>query len=198
MASNVPPANNHMKRRYRSLAIALLLLVVLTVVQPLLWRLVKRQAEAVHARRTIEQQRMDVAERNERVRGDLTARQESLGVVDAIAPEFTQLPQAVERLELLADRRALSIEIQGINQGVVSSSDALQPVTVSMRVFGPIETLYDFMEQLEHVQELTRLESWQLQPTSAPPSVEVADSLNNYVLAADVVFYLQNQSYGKE
>jgi len=187
-----------LKRRHQRLAISILLLVILVGAQPLLWRLVKRQAELVHERRTLEQQQADVQSRVDLMRDSLNSQQDIIATLDAVAPRFVSLPQAVERLELLADRRNLSLEIQGIVKQTGTQQNALSPVTVSLRVFGPIEKVLDFMEQIEYVQELTQIESWQLEPTEAPAGVALDEAGNNYRLSAEVIFFLRSDDHGTE
>ncbi len=181
------------RRRYQRLALSILLLIILVGVQPLLWRLVKRQAELVHSRRTLEQQQADVQLRVQAMRDNLNQQQDNISTMDAVAPQFKSLPQAVERLELLAERRSLSLEIQGINRQAVEDRSRIKPVTVVLRAFGPVESVLSFMEQIEHVQELTQIESWQLEPTQAPPGVVLEPSATNYSFSAEIIFFLRTK-----
>ncbi|MAF80862.1 hypothetical protein CL628_02505 [bacterium] len=184
------------KRRYQRLALSILLLIILVGVQPLLWRLVKRQAELVHSRRTLEQQQADVQLRAEAMRGNLNQQRDNISTMDAVAPQFKSLPQAVERLELLAERRALSLEIQGISRLNVEDTTSIRPVSVVLRAFGPVESVLSFMEQIEHVQELTQVQSWQLEPSEAPPSVILEGAGTNYRLSAEIIFFLRAEDNG--
>lgn len=176
------------RSRYRRLAASMLLVLILAGAQPLVWRLVKRQAQVVHSRRTLQQQQADVRSRAEAMQNSLAQNADTIVIISAAAPPITSLSQAVERVELLADKRSLSLDVLNIAQRPDSAVETVIPVAISLRVFGPIETILEFMEQIEQLQELTMLESWQLEPAAAPPGVVGAQTSGNYRLDAVVLF----------
>lgn len=190
------PADSHtrqIRRRYRNLLLSLVVLIMLVAVQPVLWRLVKRQAAGVHAQQTQQQQQIDVQQRTERMRADVAQQQEVIASIGLVSPPLQSLPQVVERLENLADRRGLSLTINNINQSVAEQSAVLVPVIVSFEVVGQVEALLGYFEQIEHTQELTMVQSWSLTPLSASVTSVGVPLVQQYQLVADVSFFLINQ-----
>lgn len=178
-----------MRRRYQRLALSLLLLVVVVGVQPLVWRFVKSQARLVHSRRTLQQQQADVRLRAQAMHDNVVGNAETIATLDAVVPPLSFLPQAVERLELLADKRSLSLQIISINQRPDAEVPAVVPVGITLLAFGPIETIIDFMDQIEQLQEVTSIASWQLEPAALPAGELGTANGSNYRLSAEVLFF---------
>lgn len=177
------------RRRYQRLALSLVILVVVAGVQPLGWRFVKSQARLVHSRRTLQQQQADVRLRAQAMHDNLVGNAETITALDAVVPRLDFLPQAVERLELLADKRSLSLQIVSINQRPDADLPTVVPVGISLLAFGSIETIIDFMDQIEQLQEVTSIASWQLEPAFLPAGeLGMADG-SNYRLSAEVLFF---------
>jgi len=187
--NEVDSHGSQLRRRYRRLVVSMLLVLILAGIQPVVWRLVKRQAQIVHARRTLVQQRADVRLRAEAMRDSLARNADTTAILEAAVPPIALLPQAVEHLELLADKYSLSLDIINIEQRSASALEEIVPAVISLRLFGRIETIIDFMEQVEQLAELTMLESWQLEPAGVPPGVVDDQAGDNYRLDAEVLFF---------
>lgn len=184
-------------RAWRKFLIILAMVVGLAAAQPWLWGYVKQGAEDIHNRRTEEQQLQELAERLRLIAQKHT---DQAALLDGLAIEFPRVgdtSQVVERLEQLADRQSVELTVQNIAPPPTAvpgkKPSVLSPTIVSVQVKGSATRLLQYIDAVEHVQELAIVQSWDLAaaPPAAPASALGPVSSPGYTLAMNILFYLQ-------
>jgi DNA-binding transcriptional LysR family regulator len=119
---------------------------------------------------------------------------EGLGIVELnsyIVGEDIIAGRLVRRPELpqLADRRQLPIDIiviQRLRGGSdISSVESIIPVAVSLATAGHVNDLFEFITDIEHIQELTVIREW---------SLTRGVGTGQYSLQAEVIFFFKDES----
>lgn len=186
-------ANAHAWQKF---LVTLVVVMGLAVVQPWLWGYVKGGAEAIHNRRTEEQQLKELIERLAVIEQKHTEQAALLDGLTVIFPHATATSQVVDRLEVLADRQSVELSVQNIAPPTAAPGEkptVLSPTVVSVQVKGSATRLLQYIDAVEHVQELAVIQSWDLAPAPAVatlPSGALAVS-PGYTLAMNILFYLQ-------
>lgn len=188
--------------------------VILVAIQPYLWQSLNTIARDVHAKRSQKQQIGNLKERIIAVEQTLASETELLDQLDAVLPLNNSVPQAIERLERLATERQVELKIIDL-QEVAGDAGAVDtpvlPLRVRLEVTGTSAALLSFMEAIEHLQELTTIEAWDMAPakagaatptvapTSSPsPSASPPPSATLYTLSMTIQFYLQLPDDGQK
>lgn len=189
-----------LNKKYKQLFGALVLMLILGGIQPFLWQMVTNRVIDVQLKQSQEEQIVNVQERNQTMQQNLAAQESFLNQLTVVAPPIEARTQVVERLELLADKHTLPIEIsliQELPDGGRSAVSQIVPVVLSVSVQGSVDRLLTFMQEVEHVQELTVVESWSLNPHAGPPATSdpaaqpTPTPLPIYELRMDVLFFLR-------
>lgn len=188
---------------WRQLFIAIGILLVLIVGQTWIWGYVRSGAETLHTRRTEEQQ---LAELQQRLASIEAKRQEQLPLLDQLVvvfPRASDTSQVVDRLEQLADQQALRLVIQniGTEASTTKTNQGLIPKVVTLRVEGTVPKLLQYIDGVEHIQEVAKVRSWSLNllavpsTTPVPGQPVVIQSPTNvlYQMTMNIVFYFQSQ-----
>jgi len=176
-------------RDLRRVISQVLILLVLVVGQPFLWRFVRSSAQALHGKRTAEQQQINLRQRLDEIE-QATAEQQPL--VEQLATSFPArnlAAQVVERLEQLSDERGVEIDIRDISERDPLAGRGkvrLVPLVVTVEAAGSPDQLLGYLEAVEHVPEVVTISEWALESfrgTTGGPAV-------GHRLTMSVVFYL--------
>ncbi len=180
-------------RAWQQISLTLVLAIVLGVAQPWLWGYVEQGAEAIHNRRTEEQQLRELADRLVAIEQKHKEQASLLDGLTVIFPRVNATSQVVDRLEQLADKQSVELSIQNIGSPTTSPNkkpSVLSPTVVSVQVKGSATRLLQYIDEVEHVQELAIIQSWDLTLAPALPS-PIPGASPQYVLAMNILFYLQ-------
>lgn len=176
----------------RGLVISLVMLVALAVAQPFLWNFVRASATVLHDKRTEEEQFANLKIRVEEVSKHSNALDEELKKLSVSFPSTNVPAQLVERIESSARTAGVGVIIKTISEGEVASlkrkaDTGIVPLTITVEVVGAPGELLGYLQQLEHVPEVTTVDSWSLNPRGAT---------GDYAMVMNIVFYLQPESDG--
>jgi hypothetical protein len=176
----------------KQLLLNTVLLLVLLAGQPFLWRFVLSSAQSLQDRRTVEQQLANLRERLT-VIDETQAQQAGLfGQLDEVFLPLDSTPQAVERLEQLADLQGVVLEIQNIREETPIGSQSrniIIPLRVTLKATGQPDRLLEYIDAIEHVPEVTVVDEWVLRSfldNSSGTGTQVI-----YELSVNIVFYFQ-------
>lgn len=174
------------------LILALVAVVGLGVAQWWLWQFVRSAAEQLHVKQTEASQLADITKRIATINAVHQQQRSLLEQLSVSFPSLADTPQAIERLERLAGERGVGLTIRSIGDGQEASTkkdtkNKIVPLAIIIRATGSVDQLLAYLEAIEHVPELTALESWSL----APDPLAVAGAAPSYVFDGKVVFYLQ-------
>jgi len=171
---------------------SLLIVVALVAIQPYLWGWVEATSRLLHDRRTSAQQLQNVETELQKV---TVAAQESESIdeqLDIVLIQPDEITQAVERIEQAAENVGINLAVQGIGTTNAAEGEVLQQLVISVLAVGLPERLLTYIDVVEHFPELT---SWQEFVMEGDPG-EAGDTgatINNYSLAANIVFYMPAQ-----
>jgi 50S ribosomal subunit-associated GTPase HflX len=171
---------------YNPLLRALWPALILLLAQFPLWILVERFATTLHEKRAQSLQIADLDRRNEEVSAALKGQEEYIDQLDVVTPPLVSLTQVVERVEQLADQQRLAVSLQDISQPTATSNQKelhLSQIRLSITVSGTADQVLNYLDQLEHIPELTVVDAWSLKPQGG-----------QYVLSAEVLFFLRDAS----
>lgn len=155
---------------------------VLAGIQPWVWPLVGQAAEEWHERRSRLPQAAEVSRRVAEIRrghGDLALLDDRLA---SVVPRGDDVSFALERLEALAQQRGLAVVVESIGEGEeLTEGERVIMIIVPVRVSvsGLPAALLDYVSALEHLPELTEIQSIFLEPGEM------------YTAALDINFYVQ-------
>lgn len=183
---------NTFSRAWRRLALALVVLIAMVSLQPWIWRNVQVAAQELQDRRTQEEQLSTVKRQLQDMQSGLAQYQSLVDQTAVSFPSEEAAPQIIERLEQLAEQRGLRITVTSIQQKDDRSGMVL--MTVSASVTGSVVALLEYLDRMEHAQEVTIVQGWGLQPFQA----EGVNSGSLYQMNFIVDFYLQKNSNGKK
>lgn len=178
----------------QQLVVTILMLIALGGAQPFLWGYVKASADALHARRTEEQQLQELQARIHDIETKYKAGQPLIDQLSVPFPKTGQTSQVVDRLEQLADKTGVAMEITNILTDPPSKKGGgnLNSFVVTVRVDGTAHGLLQYIDALEHIQEVVTLRQWVFNavPVSAT-IVPGAKPTYPFSMNMNVVFYLQ-------
>lgn len=159
----------------------------LMVAQPWLWGQVFEAAAALRDRQTQQLQLANVAQLTEEIRKPEPAAARLLDQTTVAFPPLGAAPQIVERLEALAAAQALTMRLDSIREvAPLVRTQKLIPFDITLTVVGSPRASLVFLDAVEHMQELTQVEKWNLVATNAPVAGEKV-----YRLEMTVRFFLQ-------
>lgn len=169
-----------------------LALIALISAQPFLWRYVSAQAHDLQDRRTQEQQFYNLEARLAEVRQTNNDQQQLLDQLSVVFLPRGETSQVVERLEQLAERHGVVLQILGITERPVEDTkdrSGIVPVVVTLEGSGLPDQLFSYLDAVEHTQEASLVNSWSVQevrnnPGSIPAIV--------HRLQMSVTFYFQS------
>lgn len=165
---------------WRRWMIGLLVVVVLASLQVALWRWVATTSQAVHDQRTAAEQIANLQTYLGQSKPDeqsqaLLENRVKLALVQAGA-----ISQTVDQLEQTAQRLGLALTAQNITTGTSNESAGVTSLTITATVSGPVDKLLQYVESIEHLDHIARIQDFSL--TAAP---------NGFSLAFNVVFAME-------
>jgi len=195
------------------------LFLVLSAIQPMLWQVVQWQALIVQDKRSASAQTNNVRDRYLQLQQDLNSQYRLLAQLSTIAPVWDDLGKIVERLEQIADKNDLTMRTRSISdQEYIGTEDeelaSLAYVVISATVGGTITDVLHFLEAIEHMPELSVVESWSTSPSTfglSEDDVRQRREVNrlaisretpltpfeqNYEMSFDIMFFLQHEPGG--
>jgi hypothetical protein len=194
------------RRQYYSVGILLLLTVALAALQPYLWQFVRDTAVRFHQGRSQIHQLAQVEERLAAIQQEQQDQEAQLPHLAAVVPEDKSTLSRLERLEAVAATLGVSVQVRGIVEESLSEEAAEEeatpapgseeeaptgeievfPLVVSLTASAPPTTLLDYIDAVEHLEELVQVRSVRLssdQASGGGPGI--------FGLTMEVVFYLQ-------
>ncbi|MDP3997949.1 MAG: hypothetical protein U1C49_01300 [Candidatus Andersenbacteria bacterium] len=184
-------------KQYRRLGFMAIVVILLIAAQPFLWKMVSAKALELADMRSQGQQIVNVKERNTQMSQVIDQQRDYDNQLKVVIPGSNSLTQIVERLEQVADQYGLTLDIKSINEIDAEKSDkgalkntGITKVTVSLIAGGNVDRLLDFLESIEHIQELAAISSWSLK-AQAHQGEGARVSLFNYSMSVDIIFYVQ-------
>ena len=180
---------------FKSLAFTVLAVVALGLCQIWLWAYVGQVAETLHSRQTEEQQLQDLESRIISIENTYEGQLPLLDQLTVVFPKDSETSQVVDRLEQLADKQGVTLDIKDIsNKADVPKDSTLLPVAITCHLTGTATKLMQYLGALEHIQELAVVRSWGLSvapPLPVPPAGAPVSAGPTHQKTMNVVFYLQ-------
>lgn len=174
-------------RDARRLTVVFLMVIILAVGQVWLWGSVFDAASTFRDRQTQQQQLANVRQLTEDIRAQDSAQQTLVEQATVAFPVSESVPHVVERVEALAEAQGLPLKLESIaEQRVALKTAQLVPFDLNLTLNGSPHALLAFLDAVEHMQELTRIESWGMKPAlTRQPGTRVYD------LTMKLRFFLQ-------
>lgn len=168
------------------------LLVVLGIAQPFLWNFVWRSADALHSKRTEEQQLQELQARIKDSNAQYQAQQPLVDQLSVSFPKAADTSQVVDRMEQLANKVGVALSIKNIvtEAPTKKTTSGLSNFVVTIKADGTAHGLLQYIDALEHAQEVATIRQWVITPGPASTAGQPI-SLVPFTMTANVVFYLQ-------
>jgi len=204
------PLFSKLSPHHKKAIILVVAVIVLITVQPFLWSFVLKNAASLQDKKSQQEQISGVNERADDIKKALAEQRETLSQLETVVVPAGKVSTIVEQIERKADDMNVNISIAGITEPAQSSTSsasdnslALSQVTLSLLVSGPIDSLLLYLDQLEHLPELTVVPSWsltpatgsnQITPLASPAPIFSAPATSSFTLQLDIIFFLRNQT----
>ncbi len=174
------------RKRLRVLVVTVLVAAGLMAVQPYLWRKAAAMATMVQRSRSQIKQAADVKERAEKLAEGIKREKGSLERLAVVVPQDRDTIQVLERVESVAQRTGLEIDVVNIREGhdlkdQEGHSVPIFPLTISVSASARPSMLLRYLEAMEHIQGLVQIDSLLIRPGEG----------QNFNLDMSIVFYLQ-------
>lgn len=188
--------------------------------QPFLWGWVKSRSIALHELRIRAEQIEEVRKRTQEMQENYDNQKVFVAQLDSVVPPSRNAIQVIERLETATQGLDVSLQVSRIDEGVAlkqsqaaeleeadqpkttpsktSNNDesvvAIVPLFITVNVTGKPEKLVEYIDAVEHVQELSYIQKFTITP--APNKASVTGGEPDFQLLMTVVFYLQGKPDG--
>jgi|GEM_PF-3079810 hypothetical protein len=207
----------------RSLVFSVILLLVLIMVQPYLWGMVKSRALTLHERRTLTEQIKEVEIKNRDTRNNYESQNVYIDQLTSVIPSSRDALQVIERLETATQGLDVQVDVSRIDEGTSLKSivdtesgignnakpaQALVPTTeeiskifplhITLVAKGSSDALVEYIDAIEHVQELSMIQKFTISPVTIKTSQTPEQDQSQFQLLMTVVFYLQEENDGTE
>lgn len=216
---------NQQQNSIRSLVFLVIYFLALLILQPFLWGMVETRALALHERRTLTEQIKETEIRNREIRNKYESQSIYIEQLASVIPGSSDALQVIERLETATQGLDVQVEVSRIDEGTSIKSiigkdtklnveggitieetmavsgekvSKIFPLYITLIVTGPPEALIDYIDAVEHVQELSMIQKFTLSPRVPKIGQDVQLDQRDFQLLMTAVFYLQNESDGKE
>ena len=199
------------------LSVAVLLLAGL---QPFLWSWVKNRSIALHELRIQAEQIEEVKKRTKEMKDNYNNQKIFVAQLDSVVPQSRNALQVIERLETATQGLNVKLEVSRIDEGAElklgegvgpeepglvepvpdlardnsKPGNSVFPLFITVTVTGKPEALVEYIDVVEHVQELSYIQKFTISPAVSAQNLTVEDS--EFQLLMTVVFYLQGQPDG--
>lgn len=184
----------HHKYSRRKFVISGLAITVLLGIQPYLWRLVGRETASIHTMRTSSEQEGKLRSDIEDVTRFFENQSPSLELLAVSFPKRTSSIALVERLEELAARERVILEIRDIIEKEEldkKSHPSIIPLVITGKATGSVSQIFRFLHDIEHAREFASIETWQLGRILGEPTSEQPIS---HEMVFNAIFYLQDRT----
>lgn len=181
----------------RPLLIAGAVVVILAAVQPFLWKYVASSARGYQDKRTQAQQLRLLEDRLSLITQAIDRDRPLLRQLNASLLSRGSESQAVERIEQLADREGVILTTQSINERKQDASDTskiLTPLDVVVQVQGEPAKLLQYIDAVEHMQEVVHIQQITMKTINPTPGKEktTTNAPVSAELSMTITFYIQN------
>ncbi|HBE90731.1 MAG: hypothetical protein A3E37_03105 [Candidatus Andersenbacteria bacterium RIFCSPHIGHO2_12_FULL_46_9] len=196
------------------------IVVFLIGLQPFLWGWVKSRSIALHEVRIRAEQVEEVKKRTKEMQENYDNQKVFVAQLDSVVPPSRNALQVIERLETATQGLNVTLEVSRIDEGValkqgqeVGLEETDQPRTVlpqtknnderkvsiiplliTVNATGRPENLVEYIDVVEHVQELSYIQKLTISP--APNKANATENETAFQLLMTVVFYLQGKPDG--
>ena len=181
---------------FKNLTFVVVAVIALGFCQIWLWAYVGQVAETLHNRQTEEQQLQDLDSRIILIENTYEDQLPLLDQLTVVFPKDSETSQVVDRLEQLADKQGVTLEIKDIsNKADVPKDSTLLPIAITCRLTGTATKLMQYLGALENIQEVAVVRSWALSvapPLPAPATGAPVLVGPTHQMTMNVVFYLQH------
>lgn len=171
------------------------IVILFSVAQPFLWGYVLSSAQNLNRVRTSDAQYILLEERLSEIQESSVAQQQLFDQLSVSFPFSDSKPRLVARLEQVGDQYGANVDIQQIGDvevGVEKSRDeSIEEFVVTVRVIGSPDSLFSYLDAVEHLQELTTVESWSIGRVTSGESLEEFGVVPQFELLVRIIFYLQ-------
>lgn len=152
-----------------SFAIYGILLVVMIVMLPFEWRLVKNTATRWQAERLRHQQTAELTRVNTRLSAALDQSITSQPYIQSTVPENIDLVKQTDHLDDLASVRGVTVILQNISQEEPGANPIpFRTLRILLTASGPPHQLISYLDALEHDPHLNRVVEWELHTAGTP------------------------------
>jgi gamma-glutamylcysteine synthetase len=198
------------KRKYsqgiKAFIIRLLVVVVLCVMQSFLWSFVKARAIDLQDKRSQTQQIIELNKRDQDISKNINTQKELLSQVDVEVPPYSSLTAIIEMLEKLGDQGHVTATIDAINNDAAKNDQTVGDIVsavISLKVTGTLNQVFNYMETVEHLQELSRVTNWSLQRGTQNGAVAISGGQTAvsttpppvvYDMSLDILFYFKQDN----
>ena len=171
--------------------------LVLVIGQFVLWGFVQSSADALHTKRTEQQQLDQLQARVQSIQAKFQADQPLVDQLSVPFPKAANTPQVVDRLEQVATKTGVRMSLTNIATqapatAASKTASQLNVVTVTLKLDGSAHGLLEYIAALEHIQEVATLQQWTLQPVPVAPGTPAQTAAPQlFTMTANVLFYLQ-------
>jgi hypothetical protein len=204
----------------KTLIILGVVVVLLIGLQPFLWSWVKSRSIALHELRIRAEQINEVRKRTKEIQENYDNQKAFVAQLDSVVPPSRNALQVIERLETATQGLDVTLEVSRIDEGValtqgqeVGLEEAAQPkaalpktknndeqhvsiipLFITVNATGRPENLVEYIDAVEHVQELSYIQKLTISPAQAKATV--TENVTDFQLLMTVVFYLQGKPDG--
>lgn len=179
----------------KQLVVAIAIILALGTAQFFLWNFVYQSADALHTRRTEEQQLQALKAIIADVQTKFAAEKPLVDQLSVPFPKNTQTSQVVDRLEQLADKTGVLLNITNISTETPNKKtpNQLNSFVATLKVDGSAHSLLQYIDAVEHIQEVTTIRQWAI--VGVPPSATVLPGQPPpaplFTMNMNILFYLQ-------
>lgn len=196
------------------------LVVLLIGTQPFLWRWVRGRSIALHELRIMAEQIEEVKKRTKEMQENYDNQKVFVAQLDSVVPPSRNAIQVIERLETATQGLNVTMQVSRIDEGVALKQSqaveleeadqpratptktknndeqgvAIVPLFITVNVTGRPEKLIEYIDVVEHVQELAYIQKFTITPALNKANVTV--DAPDFQLLMTVVFYLQGKPDG--
>src|SRR3989344_1722450 len=189
-------------RGYRAISARAVLAIGLIVLQPFLWQFVRELVVRFQQDRSQASQLAAVEQHLAAIQQEQQNQLAQFPQLAAVVPEDKSALSLLERLEEVASALGAAVEVRGIveeaplaeraegealpESPAAGGSVTVFPLAVTVTVQAPPAVLLDYIDAVEHMEELVQVRSVRLSADQAG-----GGNVSNFGLTMEIIFYLQ-------
>lgn len=182
----------------KKLSTGVVVVLALVIGQPFLWMYVLSSAQHLNSVRTSDAQYVILQGRLEDIQKTSAEQQSLLEQLSVVFPDSHSVPQLVARLEQIGDEHGVVVDVQQIGEkerdagGNVGAH--VERLSITVQAFGSVDVLLAYIDAIEHIQEMTSVDSWTIEPRQmSGDEIGVPQGAVQFALTARVIFYVQKE-----